>query len=90
MNRLKHRLHLIIVLLFSTGLLLNFSCCSYSFTGASVPQHLKTIAIPVAEDRSPAAIPGNLRSAHQREHGNERKAAVDSGARIRIHLHGFA
>lgn len=58
MNRSKHRPHLIIVLLFSTGLLLNFNCCSYSFTGASVPQHLKTIAIPVAEDRSPAAIPG--------------------------------
>jgi hypothetical protein len=58
MNRSKSRFHLIIALLFSTGLLLNFNCCSYSFTGASVPQHLKTIAIPIAEDRSPAAIPG--------------------------------
>ncbi len=58
MNRLKVRLHLILFLLFSTGLLVNFNRCSYSFTGASVPQHLKTIAIPVAEDRSPGAIPG--------------------------------
>jgi hypothetical protein len=57
-NRLKNWRHLILVLLFSTGLLLNFNSCSYSFTGASVPQHLKTIAIPVTEDRSPAAIPG--------------------------------
>ena len=58
MNRLTHRFHLIVVLLFGTALLLNFNCCSYSFTGASVPQHLKTIAIPIAEDKSPAAIPG--------------------------------
>ena len=57
-NRSNTWQHLILVLLFGTGLLLNFNCCSYSFTGASVPQHLKTIAIPVAEDRSPAAIPG--------------------------------
>ena len=34
------------------------ACCVYSFTGSSVPGHLKTIAIPVAEDRSGAAIPG--------------------------------
>ncbi|MGA3244028.1 MAG: LptE family protein [Bacteroidota bacterium] len=26
--------------------------CPYSFTGASVPPHLKTIAIPIAEDQS--------------------------------------
>ena len=39
--------------------LVNFtSCCSYSFTGASVPDHLKTIAIPVADDRSGAGEPG--------------------------------
>lgn len=37
---------------------INFGCGTYSFTGASVPAHLKTISIPVAEDRSPAAIPG--------------------------------
>ena len=28
----------------------------YSFTGASIPQHIKTIAIPVFEDRSGAGI----------------------------------
>lgn len=33
-------------------------CCSYSFTGAAVPEHLKTIAIPVADDRSGAGEPG--------------------------------
>jgi hypothetical protein len=30
----------------------NFEGCFYSFTGASVAPHLKTVAIPVAEDRS--------------------------------------
>lgn len=33
-------------------LLCNFTGCFYSFTGASVPAHLKTIAIPFADDRS--------------------------------------
>ncbi|MFO7447035.1 MAG: LptE family protein [Ignavibacteriaceae bacterium] len=37
----------------------NFTgCCIYSFTGASVPAHLNTIAIPIADDRSGAAEPG--------------------------------
>lgn len=45
-------------LLFVAAALTNFGCCTYSFSGASVPEHLKTIAIPVAEDRSGAAIPG--------------------------------
>lgn len=36
----------------------NFGCWSYSFTGASVLQHLKSIAIPVVDDRSGAAEPG--------------------------------
>ena len=48
----------IFVLLFGTSAVINFGCGTYSFTGASVPEHLKTIAIPVAEDKSPAAIPG--------------------------------
>lgn len=40
---------------------INFtSCCAYSFTGASVPEHLKTIAIPIADDRSGSGEP-NLR-----------------------------
>ena len=54
----------IILLAFSyllfTGLIaINFtSCCAYSFTGASVPEHLKTIAIPIADDRSGSGEPG--------------------------------
>jgi hypothetical protein len=56
----------IVIILYSTALfflllagsLITFGCGAYSFTGASVPAHLKTIAIPVAEDKSPAAIPG--------------------------------
>ncbi len=32
--------------------------CPYSFTGASIPTHLKTIAIPFAEDRSGSAEAG--------------------------------
>src|SRR5665647_1173892 len=45
--------------LFIIAGLVNFtSCCSYSFTGASVPSHLKTISIPVADDRSGAGVPG--------------------------------
>jgi Lipopolysaccharide-assembly len=49
---------LFFVLLFGMSAVINFGCGSYSFTGASVPAHLKTISIPVAEDKSPAAIPG--------------------------------
>ena len=45
--------------LFIIAGLVNFtSCCSYSFTGASVPSHLKTVSIPVADDRSGAGVPG--------------------------------
>lgn len=46
-------------LLFVVLLAINFtSCCAYSFTGASVPKHLKTIAIPIADDRSGSGQPG--------------------------------
>lgn len=48
-----------IFFLFITTAVINFAgCCVYSFTGASVPQHLKTIAIPIAEDRSGSGEPG--------------------------------
>ncbi len=47
-----------IVLLLSNLVVINFGCGSYSFTGSSVPTHLKTISIPVAQDKSPAGIPG--------------------------------
>lgn len=47
------------ILLFGVFILVNFvACCPYSFTGASVPQHLKTIFIPIADDKSGAAEPG--------------------------------
>ncbi len=46
----------LILLLITITLLLNFTVrCSYSFTGASVPKHLNTIAIPIADDRSGSA-----------------------------------
>ncbi len=32
--------------------------CAYSFTGSSVPPHLKTIAIPLFDDQSGAGEPG--------------------------------
>lgn len=57
-NILKLIKSIIAVMLFGTIAIANFGCGSYSFTGASVPEHLKTIAIPIAEDKSPAAIPG--------------------------------
>lgn len=49
----------IILGLFIGLVVVNFNgCCIYSFTGASVPEHLKTIAIPIADDRSGGAEPG--------------------------------
>ena len=48
-----------IILLFISWCLINFTgCCAYSFTGASVPKHIKSIAIPVAQDRSGSGEPG--------------------------------
>jgi hypothetical protein len=48
-----------IFFLFIITVVINFiGCCVYSFTGASVPQHLKTVAIPIAEDRSGSGEPG--------------------------------
>lgn len=46
-----------LILLFVFPILVNLSGCSYSFTGASVPEHLKTIAIPVGIDRSASGEP---------------------------------
>jgi hypothetical protein len=50
----KRLLMLLIGLLFSSFFSIFVGCsgCPYSFTGASVPPHLKTIAIPYAEDKS--------------------------------------
>lgn len=48
MNKIKEA----ILVLSISFCLINLSACSYSFTGASVPQHLKTISIPLFIDRS--------------------------------------
>ncbi len=49
----------LLLLLFISLPIVNFvGCCVYSFTGASVPKHLKTIAIPIAEDKSGSGEPG--------------------------------
>ncbi len=51
----------VLFILFISSLLINFEGCGvYSFTGASVPGHIKTIAIPIADDRSGSGEP-NLR-----------------------------
>jgi hypothetical protein len=43
----------VFIFLYITVGVFNFKgCCLYSFTGASVPPHLTTIAIPMADDRS--------------------------------------
>jgi len=54
----NYLIKLLALLLFITFSLSNIWCCIYSFRGAAVPQHLKTIAIPIADDRSGAGEPG--------------------------------
>lgn len=50
---------LLLFLLFIIPPLSNFTGCGvYSFTGASVPAHIKTIAIPISDDRSGSGEPG--------------------------------
>jgi len=50
---------IIFLFLFIGFSLANFAgCFSYSFTGASVPEHLESIAIPISEDRSGSGEPG--------------------------------
>lgn len=49
----------LLFLLFVITPVINFTGCGvYSFTGASVPAHIKTIAIPIADDRSGSGEPG--------------------------------
>jgi hypothetical protein len=40
------------------SLLIFYSGCAYSFSGSSVPPHLKTVAIPLFEDQSGFGEPG--------------------------------
>lgn len=45
--------------LFIIAAIVNFTGCGvYSFTGSSVPPHLETIAVPIADDRSGSGEPG--------------------------------
>lgn len=46
------------VLLLSCLCLLLSGCWFYSFSGASIPEHLDTVAIPIVEDRSFGGTPG--------------------------------
>ncbi len=48
-------LSVLVVLVVGAGLL--SGCAYYGFTGASIPSHLETIAIPIAEDNSSSPIP---------------------------------
>ena len=55
----KNKIYFSIIFLLIAVMMINLTgCCTYSFTGSSVPDHLKTIAIPIAQDRSGAGIPG--------------------------------
>jgi hypothetical protein len=45
-------------LLFSFSCLLIAACGVYSFTGAVIPEHLRTVAVPLAEVRAQGAVPG--------------------------------
>ncbi len=45
---------------FLLSVLILLGGCRYSFTGASVPSYLKTIAIPIVKDQSGSGLP-NLR-----------------------------
>jgi len=41
-----------------TVVVIGIAGCAYSFTGASVPSHLKTVAIPLVDDQSGFGEPG--------------------------------
>ena len=42
----------VFILIFITAILINLTACSYSFNGASVPSHIKSISVPVLQDKS--------------------------------------
>ncbi len=47
-NKIFNYFFLLVIIL----LLINFVACNYSFTGASVPAHIKSIAVPIFQDQS--------------------------------------
>jgi len=52
-NKVKKVLYLNLVFF----LICSFTACSYSFTGASIPEHLKSIAIPLFKDNTGGGEP---------------------------------
>ena len=55
----QQSIYIFVFLLLIGTVIINLSgCCTYSFTGSSVPAHIHTVAIPIAEDRSGAGLPG--------------------------------
>ncbi len=52
-GRVSHLL--VLCVLSSVFCLLNAGCGIYSFTGASIPEHLRTVAVPLAEVRAQGA-----------------------------------
>lgn len=63
----KHLALALYSILLTVLIAINFTgCCAYSFTGASVPEHLKSIAIPIADDRSGSGEPGLRESLTQK------------------------
>ena len=46
------------VFILNSSFLILLSGCAYSFSGSSVPKHLKTVAIPLFEDQSGFGEPG--------------------------------
>ncbi len=46
------------LLIVHSSLFIGFFGCAYSFSGSSVPPHLKTVAIPLFEDQSGFGEPG--------------------------------
>jgi hypothetical protein len=55
---MMHRGAVAAMFLAAALVLANIAGCAYSFTGASVPPHLKTVAIPLVEDQSGFGEPG--------------------------------
>ena len=65
--------------------LLAASGCAYSFSGASIPERLRTVAVPLAEDRSaggPAALSQRLTDALVERFADRSRLALsaDEGA----------
>lgn len=57
MRRGRGLRRLLAVSSFLSLLVFQAGCWFYSFTGASIPEHVRTIAIPLAEDRSVGGVP---------------------------------